>query len=108
MMDETVAARATPESIYAAALFAGEQNRPADTVRLLERIGGGPGLVEQAVGGLAGPGLALAQARNAGPGLPGPTGGQLHQPAAAAHVAQGHGSEMTLRPRQRVAKVSGY
>ena len=41
MMDGTVASRATPDTIHAAALFANEQNRPADAVRLLERIPNG-------------------------------------------------------------------
>jgi tetratricopeptide (TPR) repeat protein len=38
LMDETVAGRATPETLFAAAIFANEQSRPADSVRLLERI----------------------------------------------------------------------
>jgi tetratricopeptide (TPR) repeat protein len=41
MMDESVAGRATPDSLHAAAIFANEQGRPADAVRLLERLPAG-------------------------------------------------------------------
>jgi Tfp pilus assembly protein PilF len=38
LIDESVAGRTTPDTIFAAALFANEQGRPADAVRLLERL----------------------------------------------------------------------
>ncbi|WP_203072499.1 cellulose biosynthesis protein BcsC [Falsiroseomonas ponticola] len=38
LIDGTVASRATPDTIHAAAIFASEQSRPAEAVRLLERI----------------------------------------------------------------------
>ncbi|MGX9963177.1 cellulose synthase subunit BcsC-related outer membrane protein [Roseomonas sp. F4] len=38
MVASTVANRATPETIHAAAIFAFEQSRPAEAVRLMERI----------------------------------------------------------------------
>jgi tetratricopeptide (TPR) repeat protein len=38
MMEESVADRAPPDAIHAAAIFASEQMRHADTVRLLERL----------------------------------------------------------------------
>jgi Tfp pilus assembly protein PilF len=38
MVASTVASRATPDAIHAAAIFAFEQSRPDETVRLLERI----------------------------------------------------------------------
>lgn len=41
MIEESVAGRATPDAIHAAAIFANEQGRPADAVRLLERLPAG-------------------------------------------------------------------
>lgn len=38
LMDQSVADRAPPEALFAAALFASQQSRPADAVRLLERL----------------------------------------------------------------------
>jgi Tfp pilus assembly protein PilF len=38
MMEESVAGRAAPDAIHAAAIFANEQSRYADVVRLLERL----------------------------------------------------------------------
>jgi cellulose synthase operon protein C len=38
LIDGSVASRATPDTIHAAAIFASEQSRPAEAVRLLERI----------------------------------------------------------------------
>jgi len=41
MMEQGVAGRSAPEALFAAAIFANEQGRPADTVRLLERVPAG-------------------------------------------------------------------
>jgi tetratricopeptide (TPR) repeat protein len=38
VVDATVANRAPPDTLFAAAIFAGEQGRPGDAVQLLERI----------------------------------------------------------------------
>lgn len=38
MMEESVAGRATPDTLHAAAIFANEQGNPAEAVRLLERL----------------------------------------------------------------------
>jgi Tfp pilus assembly protein PilF len=38
MMEESVAGRSTPDALHAAAIFASEQGRRADAVRLLERL----------------------------------------------------------------------
>jgi Tfp pilus assembly protein PilF len=47
LMAATVADRATPDTIHAAAIFAGEQSRPAEAVRLLERIPAGARTADQ-------------------------------------------------------------
>ncbi len=41
LIEESVAGRATPDAIHAAAIFATEQGRPGDAVRLLERLPAG-------------------------------------------------------------------
>ncbi|MGG5808852.1 cellulose synthase subunit BcsC-related outer membrane protein [Falsiroseomonas sp. CW058] len=41
LIDESVAGRAPPDALHAAAIFANEQGRPADAVRLLERLPAG-------------------------------------------------------------------
>ncbi len=48
LIDDSVASRATPDAIYAAAIFANEQGRFADAVRLLERIPAGARSTDQA------------------------------------------------------------
>jgi Tfp pilus assembly protein PilF len=47
LIDSTVANRATADTIHAAAIFANEQGRPADAVRLLERIPNGGRTADQ-------------------------------------------------------------
>jgi Tfp pilus assembly protein PilF len=47
LMEESVAGRSTPDAIHAAAIFATEQGRPGDAVRLLERVPAGVRTADQ-------------------------------------------------------------
>lgn len=47
LIDASVASRATPDAIHAAAIFATEQSRPGDAMRLLERIPAGVRTADQ-------------------------------------------------------------
>jgi hypothetical protein len=71
----------------------------------LKRIRGGLRVAQQLVGGFAGIGLPLAQARNTRPRLPRPAGGQRYRPPGAADIAQPNPTKMRVRPLLRLTKV---